>query len=56
MVSERYYGRFYSRLHRVSTGIPELDDALEGGVPKGSWIAVTGEPGTGKSILCMHYA
>ena len=56
MVSERYHGRFYSGLHRVSTGIPELDDALEGGVPKGSWIAVTGEPGTGKSILCMHYA
>jgi len=41
---------------RVSTGIRELDDALEGGVPKGSWVAITGEPGTGKSILCMHYA
>ena len=33
---------------RVSTGIPELDKALEGGVPKGSWVAITGEPGTGK--------
>jgi KaiC domain protein len=41
---------------RVSTGIRELDDALEGGIPKGSWVAITGEPGTGKSILCMHYA
>jgi KaiC domain protein len=41
---------------RISTGIPELDRALEGGVPKGSWIAITGEPGTGKSILCMHFA
>jgi len=53
---ERHYRRFYSKVYRVSTGIPELDDALEGGVPKGSWVAVTGEPGTGKSILCMHYA
>lgn len=41
---------------RVSTGISELDVALEGGVPKGSWVAITGEPGTGKSILCMHFA
>ena len=41
---------------RVSTGIRELDEALEGGIPKGSWVAITGEPGTGKSILCMHFA
>lgn len=41
---------------RVSTGIEELDRALEGGIPRGSWIAVTGEPGTGKSIMCMHFA
>lgn len=43
-------------VERVRTGIPELDNALEGGIPKGSWVAVTGEPGTGKSILCIHYA
>jgi KaiC domain protein len=43
-------------LTRVSTGILELDEALEGGVPKGSWVAITGEPGTGKSILCIHFA
>ncbi|MEM1695739.1 MAG: KaiC domain-containing protein [Desulfurococcaceae archaeon] len=46
----------YKDVFRVSTGIPELDTALEGGIPKGSWVAVTGEPGTGKSILCMHFA
>jgi KaiC domain protein len=45
-----------SGIARVSTGIKELDDALEGGVPRGSWVAVTGEPGTGKSVLCMHFA
>ncbi len=43
-------------IKRVSTGVEELDRALEGGVPRGSWVAITGEPGTGKSILCMHYA
>ena len=41
---------------RISTGVPELDKALEGGVPKGTWVAITGEPGTGKSVLCMHFA
>lgn len=41
---------------RVSTGIKLLDDGLEGGIPKGNWVVITGEPGTGKSILCMHYA
>jgi KaiC/GvpD/RAD55 family RecA-like ATPase len=46
----------YGGVVRVSTGIRELDDALEGGVPRGSWVAITGEPGTGKSILCMHFA
>ena len=46
----------YGGVVRVSTGISELDGALEGGVPKGSWVAITGEPGTGKSILCIHFA
>jgi KaiC domain protein len=46
----------YGGVVRVSTGIRELDDGLEGGVPRGSWVAITGEPGTGKSILCMHFA
>jgi KaiC domain protein len=46
----------YGGVVRVSTGVRELDDALEGGVPRGSWVAITGEPGTGKSILCMHFA
>ncbi|MCS7109087.1 MAG: ATPase domain-containing protein [Sulfolobales archaeon] len=41
---------------RVSLGIKLIDEGLEGGIPKGNWVVVTGEPGTGKSILCMHYA
>jgi KaiC domain protein len=48
--------RIEKDITRISTGVPELDKALEGGVPKGSWVAITGEPGTGKSILCMHFA
>lgn len=42
-------------IKRLSTGVPELDAMLEGGIPKGFTIAVTGEPGTGKTILCIHF-
>ncbi|MCD6466212.1 KaiC domain-containing protein [Candidatus Bathyarchaeota archaeon] len=42
-------------MKRLSTGVPELDMMLEGGIPKGFTVAVTGEPGTGKTILCMHF-
>ncbi|MFZ8810582.1 MAG: ATPase domain-containing protein, partial [Pyrobaculum sp.] len=43
-------------MRRVSTGIETLDKALEGGIPQGSWVVVAGEPGVGKSILCIHFA
>jgi KaiC domain protein len=42
-------------IERLSTGIPELDAMLEGGIPKGFMVAITGEPGTGKTILCIHF-
>ncbi len=29
---------------------------LEGGIPSGFFVALTGEPGTGKSITCQHFA
>jgi KaiC domain protein len=45
-----------AEVERVPFGIRELDEAIEGGVPKGSWVVVTGEPGVGKSILAMHFA
>jgi KaiC/GvpD/RAD55 family RecA-like ATPase len=40
---------------RISTGIPGLDDLIQGGVPKGSTILISGGPGTGKTILCLNY-
>ena len=42
-------------IERLSTGIPELDRMLAGGIPRGFSVAVTGEPGTGKTILCIHF-
>jgi circadian clock protein KaiC len=40
---------------RVPTGIEGLDQRLEGGLPKGRSILVTGEPGTGKTIFALQF-
>src|SRR5438093_10778344 len=40
---------------RVSTGVPGLDDMLEGGFPAGSLITRAGRPGTGKTIFGSQF-
>ncbi|MEM2738562.1 MAG: KaiC domain-containing protein [Candidatus Bathyarchaeia archaeon] len=42
-------------VERLSTGVHALDKMLAGGIPRGFCVAVTGEPGTGKTILCIHF-
>jgi len=42
-------------IERVPTGVSELDRLLQGGIPKNFIVAVTGEPGTGKTILLLHF-
>ncbi len=38
---------------RISTGVPELDRVLGGGIVPGSLVLVGGEPGVGKSTLLL---
>ncbi|WP_077034943.1 ATPase domain-containing protein [Pelomonas sp. KK5] len=40
---------------RCSTGIPGLDDILQGGLPAGHLFLFEGEPGTGKTTLGIHF-
>jgi len=41
---------------RLATGIPELDRVLGGGLVPGSVVLLGGEPGIGKSTLCLQLA
>jgi circadian clock protein KaiC len=43
--------------HRIiATGLPTLDHLLGGGIPARQSVVVTGDPGTGKTILCSQIA
>jgi circadian clock protein KaiC len=40
---------------RLSSGLPQLDALLGGGLPANALTLVAGEPGTGKTILAQHF-
>jgi circadian clock protein KaiC len=42
-------------MEKVKTGIEGLDEALNGGIPKGNVILVSGSAGTGKTFLGMSF-
>ncbi len=42
-------------MERLSTGVASLDKLIGGGIPRGFMVAAVGEPGTGKTILCLHF-
>lgn len=42
-------------MERLSTGISGLDSLMEGGIPQGFNILVSGAPGTGKTILGLQF-
>ncbi|MFH0929333.1 MAG: ATPase domain-containing protein [Candidatus Aenigmatarchaeota archaeon] len=44
-----------SDFERIPSGIPGLDELMEGGFPKGSTNLVSGAAGTGKTIFCSQF-
>ncbi|MFA5357730.1 MAG: ATPase domain-containing protein [archaeon] len=42
-------------MERVKTGIPGLDQLIQGGIPKGSNVLISGGTGTGKTIFTTQY-
>ncbi|GAB6148169.1 KaiC domain-containing protein [Stetteria hydrogenophila] len=43
-------------IERLKTGVEGFDELVAGGIPRGFFVAVVGEPGTGKTVFCIHYA
>jgi len=43
------------RVDRCVTGIDGLDNILNGGVPRGNTVLVTGSVGTGKTSMCLEF-
>ena len=54
--SESIDGRtLSSKVERLKTGVKGIDELLKGGIPEGFLVAVTGEPGCGKTIFSIHF-
>lgn len=45
-----------SQMQRITTGISELDRALDGGLVAGQVVLIAGEPGIGKSTILLQLA
>ena len=42
-------------LTKISTGIPGLNELIDGGFPEGRVVLVVGGPGAGKTIMCSQF-
>lgn len=42
-------------VERVPTGVPGLDDLIQGGIPKESVLLISGGAGAGKTITCCQF-
>lgn len=45
----------HEKIERIPTGIPGLDNLIQGGFPRGSLIVVAGNPGSGKTIFSGQF-
>lgn len=46
----------HDECHFIQTGFPNLDDALNGGIPKGAMMTIGASTGRGKSLLSINIA
>ncbi|MDD5148448.1 MAG: ATPase domain-containing protein [Candidatus ainarchaeum sp.] len=42
-------------VERTQTGVPGLDEILFGGIPASNLVVISGDPGSGKTCLCLEY-
>lgn len=43
------------RFERVKSGVPGLDELMDGGIPKGNLVILSGDPGSGKTVFCWQF-
>ncbi len=58
-IPDQQWGRREGRKQsgrRLSTGVPGLDELMDGGIPEGDAVMIAGPTGTGKSTFGMHFA
>jgi len=55
MIQEQEIAQNKSAIKRVQTGIPGIDELIQGGYPEKSITLISGPPGAGKSIFCFHF-
>ena len=51
---ENQPGGSHAVIEKIITGIPGLDQILQGGIPRFSTLLIAGKPGTGKTILTQN--
>ncbi len=40
---------------RIKSGVPGLDELMYGGIPRGNLVVLSGDPGSGKTVLCWQF-
>ncbi|MFH1391443.1 MAG: ATPase domain-containing protein [Candidatus Diapherotrites archaeon] len=40
---------------RVKSGVEGLDEMMNGGIPRGNLVVLSGDPGSGKTVLCWQF-
>ena len=43
------------KIARIRSGIEGLDEMMNGGIPQGNLVVLSGDPGSGKTVLCWEF-
>ncbi len=44
-----------AEVDRIKSGVPGLDELMYGGIPRGNLVVLSGDPGSGKTVLCWQF-
>ncbi|VVB99145.1 Putative flagella-related protein H [uncultured archaeon] len=42
-------------IDRVKSGVPGLDELIYGGIPRANLVVLSGDPGSGKTVMCWQF-